>query len=35
MDVLSQEKAYEWLFTWSPPKLVGATNSPGHPIAAW
>jgi kynurenine formamidase len=35
MDVLSQEKAYEFLFTWSPLKLVGATGSPGNPVAAW
>jgi len=35
MDVLSQEKAYEFLFSWSPLKLVGATGSPGNPIAAW
>jgi kynurenine formamidase len=35
MDVLSQEKAYEFLFAWSPLKLVGATGSPGNPVAAW
>jgi kynurenine formamidase len=35
LDVLSQEKVYEFLFTWSPLKLVGATGSPGNPIAAW
>jgi kynurenine formamidase len=35
LEVLSQEKAYEFLFTWSPLKLVGATGSPGNPIAAW
>ena len=34
LDVLSQEKVYEFLFTWSPLKLVGATGSPGNPIAA-
>ena len=25
----------EFLFTWAPLKLVGATGSPGNPIAAW
>jgi kynurenine formamidase len=35
MEGLSQEKAYEFLFTWAPLKLVGATGSPGNPIAAW
>ncbi len=35
LDVLSKEKAYEFLFTWAPLKLVGATGSPGNPIAAW
>ena len=25
----------EFLFTWSPLKLVGATGSPGNPIVAW
>ncbi|MCZ6634793.1 MAG: cyclase family protein [bacterium] len=35
LDVLSQEKAYEFLFVWAPLKLVGATGSPGNPTAAW
>ncbi len=35
LDVLSRKKAYEFLFTWAPLKLVGATGSPGNPIAAW
>ena len=35
LDVLSREKAYEFLFTWAPLKLVGATGSPGNPVAAW
>jgi kynurenine formamidase len=35
MEGLSQEKAYEFLFTWAPLKLVGATGSPGNPIVAW
>ena len=25
----------EFLFSWAPLKLVGATGSPGNPIAAW
>ena len=35
LDTLSQERAYEFLFTWSPLKLVGGTGSPGNPVAAW
>ncbi len=35
LDALSGAKAYEFLFTWAPLKLVGATGSPGNPIAAW
>lgn len=35
MEALSREKAYEFLFTWAPLKLVGATGSPGNPIVAW
>jgi kynurenine formamidase len=35
MEGLAQEKAYEFLFTWAPLKLVGATGSPGNPIVAW
>ena len=35
LDSLSRHKAYEFLFTWAPLKLVGATGSPGNPIAAW
>jgi len=35
MEGLSQEKAYEFLFTWAPLKLVGATGSPGNPMVAW
>jgi kynurenine formamidase len=35
LDTLSQERVYEFLFTWSPLKLVGGTGSPGNPVAAW
>ena len=35
LDVLSQEKVYEFLCTWAPLQLVGATDSPGNPLAAW
>jgi kynurenine formamidase len=35
LDKLSREKAYEFAFAWSPLKLVGATGSPGNPVAAW
>jgi hypothetical protein len=30
-----REKAYEFLFSWAPLKLVGAMGAPGNPIAAW
>jgi hypothetical protein len=32
---LSAEGAYEFLFAWAALKLVGATGSPGNPVAAW
>lgn len=32
---LGEDKAYEFLFAWAPLKLVGATGSPGNPIAAY
>ena len=35
LDKLSREKAYEFAFAWSPLKLIGATGSPGNPVAAW
>ncbi len=35
LDTLSQDKVYEFLFSWAPLKLVGATGSPGNPIAAY
>jgi kynurenine formamidase len=35
MEGLSKEKVYEFLFSWAPLKLVGATGSPGNPIVVW
>ena len=35
LDQLSEDNAYEFLFAWAPLKLVGATGSPGNPIAAY
>ena len=35
LDQISEDKAYEFLFTWAPLKLVGATGSPGNPLAAY
>ena len=35
MEGLAREGAHEFLFTWAPLKLVGATGSPGNPMAAW
>ena len=35
LEGLATERAYEFLFTWAPLKLVGATGSPGNPIVAW
>jgi kynurenine formamidase len=35
LDQLAEDKAYEFLFTWAPLKLVGATGSPGNPLAAY
>ena len=32
---LGEKGPGEFLFTWAPLKLVGATGSPGNPIAAW
>ena len=32
---LGEDKAYEFLFSWAPLKLVGATGAPGNPIAAY
>jgi len=35
LEELAAEQVYEFLFTWAPLKLVGATGSPGNPIVAW
>lgn len=35
LDDLSDDKAYEFAFAWAPLKLVGATGSPGNPVAAY
>ena len=35
LDQLSADGAYEFLFSWAPIKLVGATGAPGNPIAAY
>lgn len=35
LDQLSADRAYEFLFAWAPLKLVGATGSPGNPVAAY
>ena len=32
---LGEDRAYEFLFSWAPIKLVGATGAPGNPIAAY
>ena len=32
---LGEDQAYEFLFSWAPLKIVGATGSPGNPIAAY
>lgn len=32
---LAADKAYEFLFTWSPLKIKGGTGSPGNPIAIY
>jgi hypothetical protein len=32
---LVADKAYEFLFAWSPLKMKGATGSPGNPIAIY
>jgi kynurenine formamidase len=35
LSQISADRAYEFLFAWAPLKLVGATGSPGNPIAAY
>ena len=32
---LGEDKAYEFLFSWAPIKMVGITGAPGNPIAAY
>lgn len=32
---LGEDNAYEFMFAWAPLKLVGATGSPGNPIATY
>ena len=32
---LLNDKAYEFLFVWSPLKIVGGTGSPGNPVALY
>jgi kynurenine formamidase len=32
---LLADKAYEFLFVWSPLKMKGATGSPGNPVALY
>ncbi|MSQ59309.1 MAG: cyclase family protein [Betaproteobacteria bacterium] len=35
LDDLAADKAYEFNFAWAPLKLVGATGSPGNPVATY
>ena len=35
LEGLADAGVYEFLFTWAPLKLVGATGSPGNPMVAW
>ena len=35
LSQLVEDKAYEFLFVWSPLKLKGATGSPGNPMALY
>ena len=35
LSQLVADKAYEFLFTWSPLKMKGATGSPGNPVAIY
>lgn len=35
LETLGEERVYEFLFSWAPLNLVGATGSPGNPIAAY
>jgi kynurenine formamidase len=35
LSQLVADKAYEFLFVWSPLKMKGATGSPGNPMALY
>ncbi len=35
LSQLVADKAYEFLFVWSPLKAKGATGSPGNPVALY
>jgi kynurenine formamidase len=35
LSQLVEDKAYEFLFVWSPLKMKGATGSPGNPVALY
>jgi kynurenine formamidase len=35
LEPLVREGVYEFLFVWSPLRIVGATGSPGNPVAIW
>jgi kynurenine formamidase len=35
LSQLARDKAYEFLFAWSPLKLKGATGSPANPVALY
>jgi kynurenine formamidase len=35
LNPLVKEKVYEFLFVWSPLKIIGGTGSPGNPVAVW
>ena len=35
LSQLVEDKAYEFMFVWSPLKMKGATGSPGNPIALY
>jgi hypothetical protein len=35
LSQISDDQADEFLVAWAPLKLVGATGSPGNPIAAY
>jgi kynurenine formamidase len=34
-EPLLQDKVYEFMFVWAPLKMVGATGSPGNPVALY